>query len=60
MDMNNRINKVFSSFDLFNSKFSPRNRLIDIFPSCFSFHSTNRKSEDSIKAYICKLDETTL
>jgi len=60
VDMNNRINKVFSSFDLFNSKFSPRDRLIDIFPNCFSFHSTNRKSEDSIKAYICKLDETTL
>ena len=58
--MNNRINKVFPSFDSFSSEFSPRDRLIDVFSSCFSFHSTNRKSKDSIKAYIYKLNKTTL
>jgi len=51
------LNRVFSSFDPFNNKFSPRDRLIDIFPSHFSFHSTNRKNKESIKVHICKLDE---
>jgi len=39
---------------------SDRNRLIDIFPSHFSFHSTNRKSEKDRIAYICKLNELIL
>jgi len=39
VDMNNRFNKVFPSFDLLNVEFSPGSCLIDIFPSCFSFHS---------------------
>ena len=60
MDMDNRTNKVFPSFDSFSSEFSPRDRLIDVFPSCFSFHFTNRKSKENIKAHICKLDKITL
>jgi len=36
--MDNRFNKVFSSFDPYNSEFSPGSRIIDIFSSCFSFH----------------------
>ena len=60
VNMDNRINKVFLSFNSFSSEFSPRDKLIDVFSSCFSFHSTNRKSEDSIRVYICKLDKTTL
>ena len=59
MNVNNRLNRVFSSFDPFNNKFSSRNRLIDIFPSYFSFHSTNRRNKESIKVHICKLDEIT-
>ena len=59
MNANNRLNRVFSSFDLFNNKFFPRDRLIDIFPSHFSFYSTNRRNKESIKVHICKLDEIT-
>ena len=58
VDANNRLNRVFPFFSLFSTKFSPGDRIIDIFPSCFSFHSTNRKK--SRKAYICKLDKLTL
>ena len=60
MDMDNRTNKVFPSFDSFSSEFSPRDRLIDVFPSCFSFHFTNRKSKENIKAYIHRLNKITL
>ena len=35
IDMDNRFNKVFSSFSSFNYEFSPRNSLIDIFPNYF-------------------------
>ena len=57
--MDNRFNKIFPSFNLFSSKFSPGDRLIDVFPSCFSFHSTNRKNKERIKAHIHKLDKIT-
>ena len=60
MDMNNRLNRIFPLFNFFSSEFSPRDRLIDIFPSCFSFYSTNRKNKESRKVYICKLDKFTL
>ena len=59
MDANNRINEVFPFFNPFSSKFSPRDKLINVFPSHFSFHSTNRKSKESIKVYICKLNKIT-
>ena len=59
IDADNRINEVFSSFNLFSSKFSPRDRLINVFSSHFSFHSTNIKSKESIKAHICKLNKIT-
>ena len=42
VDANNKLNGVFPSFDLFSSKFSPEDRLIDILSSCFSFYSVNR------------------
>ena len=60
MNANNRLNRVFSSFNPFSTEFSLEDRLIDIFPSCFSFHSMNRKSKESRKAHICKLDKITL
>ena len=59
VDANNRLNRVFPSFDPFSSKFSPGNRLIVVFSSYFSFHSMNRRNEESIKPYICELDEIT-
>ena len=48
VDIDNKTNKVFPSFDLFSSEFSSRDRLIDVFPSCFSFHSMNIKIEENI------------
>ena len=58
--MDNRFNKVFSSFSFFYCEFFPGNRLINIFPNNFSFHSLNRKSNDNIKSHLCKLDSITL
>ena len=59
VDSNNRLNEVFPSFDPFSNKFSPRDRLIDIFPSHFFFYSMNRRNEESIKAHIHKLNKIT-
>ena len=59
-DVNNRLNRVFSFFNPFSIKFSPKDRLIDIFSSCFSFYSTNRKSKENSKVHIDKLDKLTL
>jgi len=56
MNIDNRFNEIVSSFVLFSNKFSPRDRLIDIFPSYFSFHSSNRKSKKSLH----NLDNITL
>ena len=58
--MDSRFNKVFLSFSPFNYKFSPGNRLINIFPNCFSFHPLNRKSNNNIKSHLLKLDNLTL
>ena len=58
--MNNRFNKIFPSFFLFNCEFLLGNRLIDIFPNCFSFHFLNRKSENSIKNHLHNLNNITL
>jgi len=59
VDVNNRLNRVFPSFIPFSSEFLPGNRLIDIYPSCFSFHSTD-KHEEGRKVYIQKLNDLTL
>jgi len=59
VDTNNRLNGIFHSFDPFNNKFkfSPGNRLIDMFPSCFSFYLSDKKSAETRKIHLCKLDE---
>ena len=59
IDANDRLNRVFPSFISFSSKFLPGNRLIDIYPSYFSFHSTN-KHKKSRQTYIQKLNNLTL
>ena len=59
VDANNRLNRVFPSFIPFSSEFLPRNRLIDIYPSCFSFHSTDKYEEDR-KLHIQKLNNLTI
>ena len=57
VDVNNRLNRIFNSFDSFNNKISPRNRLIDPFSSCFSFYFSNRKCTKTRKTHLHKLDE---
>ena len=49
VDMDNRFNKVFPTFDLYNKKFSPSSWIIDLFPSHFSFYSLNKCSDDKLK-----------
>ena len=60
VNTNNRLNRVFSSFNPLNNEFSPGDRLIDIFPSYFYFYFMDRKSKECKKAHICKIDELTL
>ena len=60
VNANNRLNGVFSSFNHFSSKFSSRNRLIDIFPSHYFFYFIDRKNKEGRKLHICKLNELTL
>jgi len=60
VDIDNRFNKVFPSFSPFNYEFSLRNRLIDIFPNHFSFHSLNRKSKQNVKNHLQSLDNITI
>ena len=60
INMDNRFNKVFLSFSPFNYKFSPGNKLIDIFPNHFSFYILNRKSDNNIKSHLLKLNDLIL
>ena len=57
VDVNNRLNGIFNYFDPFSNKFSPRNGLIDVFPSCSSFYLSNEKYAKVEKAHLHKLDE---
>jgi len=60
MDVNNRLNRIFHLFNPLSSEFSIGNKLIDIFPSHFSFHLLDRKNKESKKVYICKLNKLIL
>ena len=51
VDANNRLNEVLPFFISFSIEFLSGNRLIDIYPSCFSFHSMD-KSKKGRKAHI--------
>ena len=57
---NNRLNKIFPFFNPLSNKISPGSRLIDIFSSHFSFHSSNQKSKDKRLVHIHKLEEHVL
>jgi len=52
VDMDNRFNNFFPFFSPFNYEFLPGNRLIDVFPNHFSFHSLNRKNNHNIKSHL--------
>ena len=54
------MNEIFHSFNSFSSKFSLGNRLLDIFPSYFSFYLLERKNIERKKAYIYKLNKIIL
>ena len=56
IDVNNRLNGIFNSFDPFSNKFSSRNRF-DVFSSCSSFYLSNRKCAKVKKAHLHKLDK---
>ena len=58
--MDNKFNKVFSSFSPFNHEFSLENRLIDVFPNHFSFHPSNRSNNQDIKNHLKYLDNITI
>jgi len=60
INIDNRFNKILPSFSPFNHKFSLGNRLIDVFPNCFLFHSLNRKSKNSIKNHLHNFENVTL
>ena len=57
--MNNKFNKVFPSFHLFNKEFAPGYCLINIFSSCFSFHISSQ-SDKCLNVYIQALDNIAL
>ena len=56
VDIDNKFNKVFPVFDLFNKEFSPSSYTIDIFPSHFSFYLFKKSSNDNIKAHSHQLN----
>jgi len=58
--MDNRFNKIFPSFDPFNKKFALGSHLIDTFHSHFSFHSSNKQSDESIKSHIHHLNNIAI
>jgi len=59
-DMDNRFNKVFSSFNLLNPEFAPGCRIVDFFSNWFSFHSFNKHNKDSLSSHSCQLDNLAL
>ena len=45
VDIDNKFNEIFPAFDPHNKEFSSSSWIIDIFPSQFSFHFSNKCSE---------------
>ena len=60
VDIDNKFNEIILFFSLFDHKFLPGNKLIDIFPNKFSFHSLDRKSKNNIKSYLHNLENISL
>jgi len=56
VNSNNWSNELFSAFDRFHKEMSPVFHLIDNFPSCFSFHVTDRTNPTSLHNYFKALD----
>ena len=60
VNMDNRFNKVFPSFDPFNKEFAPGYYFIDIFSNCFSFYTSSKQSNKKFNAHIQALDNIAL
>jgi len=58
--MNNRFNEAFSFFVPLHPEFSPSHRVIDIFPSRFSFHSFSKQKNNSFKTHIQQLNNLAI
>jgi len=56
VDIDNRFNEVFLVFNSINPEFHPGNRIMDLFPNCFSFHLFSRSSDHSFKSHIQQLN----
>ena len=56
VDIDNRFNEVFPTFDLLNPELQPGNRVIDTFSNYFSFHSFSRCSDSFFKSCLQQLD----
>ena len=60
VNMNNRFNKVFPSFDPLNPEFAPGCRIINTFSSHFSFLFFNKYSNDSLLSHSHQLDNLAI
>jgi len=57
INANNCFNGTFLLFNILNSKFSSGTRLINSFPSHFSFHRANHKDKKSKNTHLYKLNK---
>jgi len=60
VDINNRFNKVFSSFAPLHPEFSLGFRVIDTFSDCFSFNLFSKQKNDSLKTHIHQLNNMVI
>ena len=56
VNIDNRFNEVFPSFDPLNPEFLSNHRIIDSFSSCFFFHLSSNCNDQNLKSYIQQLD----
>ena len=60
VDMNNRFNEVFPSFNLLNPEFKPGNRIIDCFSNHFSFHLCSKNNDPLFKNHSQQLNNLAI
>jgi len=60
VDMDNRFNEVFPSFNPLNIEFSPGSCLIDIFSSYFSFHPFIKYKDNNLVNGVNQLNDITI
>ena len=60
VNMDNKFNEVFPSFDPINPEFQPGNRIIDSFPNHFSFHLFSKSNNYLFKKHIQQLNNLVI